>query len=389
MALRTRSYVTEARGSGSIGASLGHQIRSDLGADVKVVIAYMTVNHDQAAFLHGMRGALGDAVPVVGCSGQGVIARGCVREEGYAACVLALGGDSIECATASVAVIAEDTHAKGRALGAALRARSRLPPKYIVLHFDPLVGANMDAFLDGLHREVECPVIGGAAGHTMGVSIARTFQYANDEVLSGAAVAVALAGNVIFEGGISMGCSPVGVQMMVTRSEGNVVLELDGRPALEVWQQITQLSPEHLNAEGTAALAIGVPSHSGHLIRAAFLFDIERGGIVLQAGVEPGTKVMLYHRTIAAVLDGTRRVARDLAQRLQGKRVRAVLGFECGARTAPFLGEEATLAENLELQNILAPDAEYTGVVVWGELFDVGGRPAFHNYTYPLLVIAE
>ena len=110
---------------------------------------------------------------------------------------------------------------------------------------------------------------------------------------------------------------------------------------------------------------------------------------MLQAGVEPGTKVMLYHRTIAAVLDGTRRVARDLAQRLQGKRVRAVLGFECGARTAPFLGEEATLAENLELQNILAPDAEYTGVVVWGELFDVGGRPAFHNYTYPLLVIAE
>jgi small ligand-binding sensory domain FIST len=98
---------------------------------------------------------------------------------------------------------------------------------------------------------------------------------------------------------------------------------------------------------------------------------------------------MLYHRTVADVLEGTRRVVRELVDRVAGKRIRAVLAFECGARTAPFLGEEATLAENLELQHTLAPDAEYAGVVVWGELFPVGGRPAFHNYTYPLLVIAE
>ena len=389
MALRTRSYVTEARSSGTTGRSLGNQIRTDLGADVKVVIAYLTVNHDQEAFLEGLSDALGRTVPIVGCSGQGVIARGCVREEGYAASLLALGGDSIECTTASVEAIGEDTHAKGRALGAALRMQSRVPPKYIVLHYDPLAGTNMDVFLDGLHREIECPVIGGAAAHSNGVSMARTFQYADNKVLSGAAVAVALGGDVQFEGGISMGCSPVGVQMVVTRSEGNRLIELDGRPALEVWQQITQSSPERIDSDSTAALAIGVPSHDGHLIRAAFMLDIERSGIVLQAGVEPGTKVMLYHRTIPEVLDGTRRVVRELVQRLSGKKVRAVLAFECGARTAPFLGEEATLAENLELQHTLAPDAEYAGVVVWGELFSVGGRPAFHNYTYPLLVIAE
>ena len=316
MALRARSYLTEARSSGPTGSSLGSQIRTELGEDLKVVIAYMTVNHDQAAFLQGLRGALGD-VPIIGCSGQGVIARGCVREEGYAASLLALGGDAIECATASVEAIAEDTHAKGRALGAALRTQSRVPPKYIVLHYDPLVGADMDAFLDGLHREIECPVIGGAAGHTIGVLMARTFQYIDDKVLSGSAVAVALAGDVQLEGGISMGCAPVGIQMVVTRSEGNRLLELDGRPALQVWQQITQSSPDRLDADSTAALAIGVPSYDGHLIRAVFMLDVERGGIVLQAGVQAGTKVMLYHRSIAEVLDGTRRVARDLYRLLE------------------------------------------------------------------------
>lgn len=388
MALRTRSYVTEARSSGDTGTALGRQIRNDLAGEVKVVIAYMTVNHDQRAFLHGMRDALGD-VPIVGCSGQGVIGRGCVREEGYAASVLALGGDSIECATACVEAIAEDTHGKGRALGAALRAHGGPPPKCVVLHYDPLVGANMDAFLDGLYGEIECPVIGGAAAHTISTPMSRTFQYANDAVHSGAAVAVALAGDVTIEGAISLGCSPVGVEMTVTRAEGNRLLELDGRPALEVWQQITQYSADRLNSDATASLAIGVPSQGGHLIRAAFVLDIEHRGIVLQAGIETGTKVMLYHRTIPDVLEGTRRAVHELVDRVAGKRIRAVLAFECGARTAPFLGEEATLAENLELQRTLAPDAEYAGLTVWGELFPVGGRPAFHNYTYPLLVIAE
>jgi hypothetical protein len=28
-------------------------------------------------------------------------------------------------------------------------------------------------------------------------------------------------------------------------------------------------------------------------------------------------------------------------------------------------------------------------VTCWGELFPVGGRPGFHNYTYPLLALTD
>jgi hypothetical protein len=89
------------------------------------------------------------------------------------------------------------------------------------------------------------------------------------------------------------------------------------------------------------------------------------------------------------VLDGTRSAVRELAGRLAGKRVRAVLGFEGGARTTPFLGADGTLAENLELQQALAPDADYAGLIAWGEVFTAGGRPTVHNYAYPILAIAE
>src|SRR5262245_34737480 len=80
----------------------------------------------------------------------------------------------------------------------------------------------------------------------------------------------------------------------------------------------------------------------GYLLRAAFGVDAERGGIVLQAGIAQGTKVMLHHRTTEDVLSGTRRMGAELRDRLDGRRPRAVLGFECGARMKPYLGEAAT-----------------------------------------------
>ena len=105
--------------------------------------------------------------------------------------------------------------------------------------------------------------------------------------------------------------------------------------------------------------------------------------------IPEGATIMLHHRTVEDVLSGAKRMAESLHQRLVGRRVHAVLGFECGARTRPFLGDEATLQENLMLQNRIAPDAEWIGGMFWGELFPAANGPAFHNYSYPLLVIAE
>jgi hypothetical protein len=88
------------------------------------------------------------------------------------------------------------------------------------------------------------------------------------------------------------------------------------------------------------------------------------------------------------VRDGTVAMANDLARRLEGKNPWAVLGFECGGRTAPFLGTAGTLEENLELQKSLATEAAWLGFMAWGEIAPCGGEPEFHNYTFPLVVMS-
>ncbi|MFC1641163.1 hypothetical protein ACFL5O_00530 [Myxococcota bacterium] len=61
----------------------------------------------------------------------------------------------------------------------------------------------------------------------------------------------------------------------------------------------------------------------------------------------------------------------------------------CGSRARPFLGDQATLRENVDLQRTVAPEAAWLGMMAWGEIYLVAGRPTFHNYAYPLLVLSE
>jgi len=55
---------------------------------------------------------------------------------------------------------------------------------------------------------------------------------------------------------------------------------------------------------------------------------------------------MFRHRTVPAVVDETNEMADRLRNRCQTP-VRAVFGFECGARSKSFLGIDETRRENL------------------------------------------
>jgi small ligand-binding sensory domain FIST len=393
MKLSAQSVMTEGRRSFETGLETGRRLSRELADPAKVVFTYLTVNHDQAAFLKGLREGVGPGASIVGCSGQGVMGRGAVREEGYAASVLGLGGDGVRIATASVEEIESDTAGKGRLCGERLRAGSSEPPKVVVLNYDPLSGIDAQVFLDALHAEVQCPIVGGASSHFFGREMTETFQYHDGRVLTRSAVACAFWGDFTATIASCIGCSPVGLEMTVTRAEGNYLFELDGRPALEVWEELTGV-PAPGEVGNSSAIAIGMAIEGAgnpteQLIRCALVLDRTQGGVLLGAAIPTGTRIFLHHRTVDDVLAGADRLVDELKARLGGKTLRAVLGFECGARTKPFLGDAMTNKENLDMQAALGPEAAWAGVVCWGEIYPVAGKPVYHNYTYPLLALAE
>ena len=66
--------------------------------------------------------------------------------------------------------------------------------------------------------------------------------FVDDEVVTGGAVGLRLDGVEVLPC-VSQGASPVGPELTVTAAEGNVISELDGRPALEVLRDALEALP--------------------------------------------------------------------------------------------------------------------------------------------------
>jgi hypothetical protein len=397
MGFRAVSHLSRETDSSAAGLALARALREGLGGErPAAVLVYATINHDHSALLAGLREGIGPGVAVVGCSAQGVMANDAVIESGFVAGAMALAGNGLRACAACAEEVHVDGEAKGRAIGQQLVRGLGAQPKLTVLLYDPLGGVDVNHLLAGLRQEISSLVVGGAASQPAG-PLAGTYQYEGTRTLKDAGVALGLTGDFDIDLGLCHGTVPTGVVMTLTRAEGNRLLELDGRPALDVWRETIGIDPgETFKQEHIAALPMGIArsvvedgkKQDLYLIRAVFGLDQDAKAIVVQAGIPQGSKIMFHHRTVPVVREGTVAMADDLARRLGGKRPWAVLGFECGGRTAPFLGTEATLEENLELQKTVAPQAPWLGLIAWGEIAPCGGEPEFHNYTYPLVVLS-
>jgi hypothetical protein len=307
---------------------------------------------------------------------------------------MGLGGTALDCAAAAEREIQIDSKAKGRRLAQAIRRQLGREPKVVVLVFDPLCGADVGAILDGIALEFDGPVVGGAAGQPWGPPL-KTFQFWDREVFSHGMAAVGLGGPFELEIGLCHGTSPSGIVSVITKAAANHVLEMDGRPAGDVWRETTGCRAEdlvHQSHFATWAVGVEIEGAQGQrevVIRGAFGFDAGTSAIILQNAVPEGSRVMLHHRTVDKILGGTEQMARALAARLDGRRPWAVLGFECAARTFPFLGQANTRREHAGLRAAVAPDAPWLGMMAWGEIGPCAGKPTFHNYSYPLLVLTD
>jgi len=210
---------------------------------------------------------------IAGCGSIGVIAGGREFESGPSIAVLVIGGNTI---------------AATRLFVPQLRGRAREVAEVIATTVRPHLGANnlLCLFPDTYNLDpepllatlaLELPnvtVVGGGA--TEDGSVGETFQFCGDVVSSNAVAGMLLAGDFTINLGTANACAPLGPTHRVTAVRDNIILELDGRRAWDVF------------AEAAGPLA-------GDLPRAlSFVFV----GIPLAAGAERIERGNFYVRNI-------------------------------------------------------------------------------------------
>lgn len=358
-------------------------------APPRLAIVYATVSYDQGALLAAVRDRL-PGVPVAGASTSGVAVNGKATESGRSVAVTVVRSDTVRARIAAVEGLNTDTFQRGLDLAQQLGERPA-GPSVTFIWFDIITGANIAALLAGLAEGGYPAVLGGAAGQPWGIMV-QTFQYCGDRALSNSAVALTIEGlEPVYD--MTHGMDPIGLELTITRARDNVLEEIDGRPALDVWCEQLGVAPSRdIDVAGSWAFGIrppaGVPYES-MFTRTPFLLDPVTKTITLPVPIPTGTRAYVCVRTKTGVFDRALAMGRRMADALRGKKPLLALSFECAGRPGPFLGPEMANREIVEIQSLIGDRIPWLGLYAWGEICPLGGRSEFHNYTLPLCVLCE
>jgi small ligand-binding sensory domain FIST len=153
---------------------------------------------------------------------------------------------------------------------------------------------------------------------------------------------VMLASDIAVATSLTQGCMPIGPVHRIDEARDNIVMVIDGRPALSVF--LEDIGPElarDLRRLG-GVIFVGLPvagSDTGdYLVRNLMAIDPGRGWIVVGAEIAPGDQILFCRRDPQSARGDMERMVRQLAGRIAGP-PRAGVYVSCVARGANLFGE--------------------------------------------------
>ncbi|MSR14291.1 MAG: histidine kinase [Gammaproteobacteria bacterium] len=167
----------------------------------------------------------------------------------------------------------------------------------------------------------------------------------------------------------TQGCTPIGISHRITRCERNVLIELDGRPALEVFKEdVGQVIANDLQrASGYifAGFPIAGSDTGDYLVRNLMGIDLERKLVAVAELLTSESEIMFCRRDGNSAREDLLRMLRDLKRRM-GPTPKGAVYYSCLGRGRQQFGEQS--AELKFIQSELG-DLPLVGFFANGEIF--------------------
>ncbi len=329
----TRTAVEEAAG-GAMAALAG--------GTADLALLYATVDHigaleDELAGL----GRLTGTANVVGCSGMGILTENGETEGESGMAVMALASDTVRARPFVRDSLKGNDLAAGQDIANAVGPDQ---PSLTVLLADGY-RSRPDALLEGMAQAGHAGPLVGAAASENG-SHGRTYQFYGDRVTSNSVVGFALSGG--FESAIdfTQGCQPVGDPMIITKAQENLIFEIDGRPAFEVFVELVGKPFQQDLRRALAFVFAGLPPDprqgeiepGQYLVRNIIGLDAQRGIVAVAQPVEAGQPLIFTLRDGQRAREDLGQMLERQAARLEGRKPRLGLYFNCCARGSGLYG---------------------------------------------------
>ncbi len=249
---------------------------------------------------------------------------------------------------------------------------------------------NGSALTQGLAAELEPHVVvtGGLAADAD--RFEGTWVLHEGKPTSGLITAVGFYGEALQVGhGSGGGWDIFGPDRLVTRSKANVLLELDGKPALALYKSYLGELADQLPSSGLLfPLAIRTPLGQDDVVRTILAVDASEQSLTFAGDIPEGATVRLMHANMDRLIEGASSAAEGTDMHLGDDQDLLAVAISC-------VGRRLVLKDRCEEEveavlEVFPPNIHLIGYYSYGEISPLAtGRCDLHNQTMTLTLFSE
>lgn len=229
---------------------------------------------------------------------------------------------------------------------------------------------------------------GGLAGDSG--NFTETFILANDVISDRVIVGIGFYGEELQVGYSSKGgWDSFGIDRLVTKSDKNVLYELDGLPALELYKSFLGDNASNLPKSGLLfPLSMRVNDRDIPVVRTILGVDEDTQSLTFAGNIPEGAYMRLMKANIDRLIDGAEDSAKDAFNITKNKTELAILISWVGRR---FVLKQLVEEEVEAVEDIIGNNPKITGFYSYGEIapFGVFSPCELHNQTMTVTTLSE
>lgn len=231
-------------------------------------------------------------------------------------------------------------------------------------------------------------VTGGIAGDDW--KLDQTFVYKDGEVITDGLVVAAIDSRYQTSHGVKHGLDKTDHQYRVTDSEANVVNELDGEPAADVYEDV--FGPKGRTANFIMTKPLGIETAEEEP-RARDPLDVQDdGSIMFAAEIQEESLVYMLESPEEQVIEAAKTAAEKAVENAGNpdkENIKGVIMHDCVCRWNCLKNDETREKEVEAVKEVVGEDTDIVGWYTYGEIALPRALAGVHNQTMVLQLFTE
>lgn len=293
---------------------------------------------------------------------------------------------SFEVRTANCCEFQQDSDELGKALVANL-PQENLRHIFVISEGSFVNGSKLVKGMES-NLDQESSVTGGMCGDND--RFEKTLVSYNEKPKEGEVIAIGFYGESLdISYASSGGWIPFGPERVITKAEGNILYEIDGMPALDLYSKyLGEKSKELPGASLFYPLNIRVNDQTEPVTRTVLNIDKENNSMILAGNAPVNSKVQLMMASVDSLVEGASKAAKKAMKNRKNKPSLALVVSCIGRKLVMDQRAEEELEEVAE---IIGQDSFLFGFYSYGEMapFETNRFCELHNQTMTLTLISE